>query len=77
MGSIEATLQVSSALTIGANLTVPANVHLFILGAGSLSIDTTFTLTLDGPIFSFKTQTASLLGAGTIILNGPAQFFGP
>lgn len=49
IGSTPRTLTVSSAKTVSANLTVPANVALRMTGDGVISIESFITLTIEGP----------------------------
>jgi len=59
------TLIIDSAISVGSSLTVPSNVTLQVIGAGSIAINSGQTLTVNGPVLSNKTSALTFPGAGT------------
>ena len=72
LGATTTTLVMDTADTVGVNVTVPANVHLFFLKGGILTIATTKTLTINGAMTSGPYQVFSLTGTGKVYL-GPGH----
>ena len=68
-------LFIDTAVPVGSNLTVPSLVTLFGLG-GVITIASTFTLTVQGPVFAPMTQGALFAGAGSAnVTAGSANWF--
>lgn len=67
LGSTVATVVIASLQSVGANLTVPANITLLFVDQGQISVSTGATLTIDGRISAANVQIFT--GAGTIDLS--------
>ena len=61
------TLLISASSTVAVNTTVTSNITLWFIGAGDLSVSATFTLTVNGSIFSSRILTDIFIGAGTTV----------
>lgn len=71
IGSAQKTLRIATAQSLSANLTIPANVTLEFTDTGSISIASTKTLTINGPILAPDRQIFS--GSGAVSLAGSSS----
>lgn len=67
IGSDQATLVVSQAAVVASDATVPANVALHFLGAGSFAVNTGITVTVAGGLTAGRYRIFS--GSGTVTLS--------
>jgi hypothetical protein len=63
------TLIIDSAISVGSSQTIPANVSLQVIGAGSIAINSGQTLTVNGPVLSNKTSALTFPGAGATVFG--------
>lgn len=63
------TLIIDSAIAVSVTTTIPSNVTLQIIGAGSIAIASGQTLTINGAAFSNKTSALTFPGAGTTVFG--------
>ena len=67
IGSTKTTLLVGSAITVGANATIPDNIILWFVGPGKFFVNATYTLTINSPSQVLAhTQQQVFDGTGTI-----------
>ncbi|MDI6854257.1 MAG: right-handed parallel beta-helix repeat-containing protein [Deltaproteobacteria bacterium] len=59
----------AGAVSIAANTTIPANVHLKVLNGGSLNISDGATLTINGPFEAGPYQVFSWAGTGKVVFG--------
>jgi len=69
IGSAEKSLLVTSAQSISADTTVPANIHLSFLKEGSFTIATGKTLTINGALSAGLYQIFSCTGTGAVVFG--------
>lgn len=74
IGATEAVLVVSTAETLAAALTVPANISLVIQKGGSITKDSTYTLTINGPFTAGPYQVFSAFSAGNVTFGAGSTF---
>ena len=67
IGSTKTTLLIGSAITVGANATIPDNIILWFVGPGKLFVNATYTVTINSPSQVLAhTQQQVFDGTGTI-----------
>lgn len=69
IAATEAVLVVSSAETLTANLTIPANISLVIQKGGSIIKASTYTLTINGPFWAAQHAVFSGFSSGNVTLT--------
>jgi hypothetical protein len=67
--STEATLVISKPMSIADNLTIPTNVQLMFMRSGNISVPTTKTLTINGPIEAGPFDIFTLTGTGKVVFG--------
>lgn len=75
IGSIETVLYVDTSTTVSANLTIPANIHIFVIRDGNISISNSVTLTINGTFDAKLYQVFS--GAGDVVFGGSMTYVYP
>ena len=75
IGATETTVIVDSAINIGGNTTVPANVHLIVLRNGAINT-TGYTLTFTGTLDAGRYQIFSGTGTVTGLTESYPEWFG-
>ncbi len=63
------TWYIDAPIQVAANVTVPANVQLFFIGNGSITVTGGNTLTVNGPVFGMEPLTTLFQGSGTTTLS--------
>lgn len=67
IGSTKTTLLVGSAITVGADATIPDNIILWFVGPGKLFVNATYTVTINSPSQVLAhTQQQVFAGTGTV-----------
>lgn len=69
IGSTTATVEINSAMTVSANLTIPTTMHIKFGKAGVVTVDTGVTLTINGPMEVGKYQIFSCSGTGVVVFG--------
>lgn len=69
------TILVDTAVTLAASATVTSTTNLVFLGAGTISVGSTFTLTVNGMVAGPKTYLNAFTGAGSTVLNGDIHLY--
>lgn len=66
LGSTACTVMIDHAITVSADVTVPATMGLWIPKGGGISVATTKTLTINGPIMAEPYTIFTLTGTGAV-----------
>lgn len=69
------TIYIDSPIVLTVNATVPTTCTLIFIGSGSVSVNNTFTLTINGSVISSQSKTLTFLGAGTTTLTPTSRIF--
>ena len=75
LGSTAKTVLISTAQTVSADLSIPTTMQLFITRAGSISIDSGITLTINGTVFAPENYQC-FTGSGTVTNNHGGFIYG-